>query len=130
MNEEIEFPKVAYILSSISAFPIIIGGIMLLLNSYDFLPYLPRGIFSGVLGILWGFLILVFSYRLRVDPERHMLYGILISIFAIASIYGGYWGFGIGFAFGLLGGILAVMWSPNKSEEEVLEEDGLDDAQT
>ncbi|MDA8142843.1 MAG: DUF6114 domain-containing protein [Thermoplasmatales archaeon] len=126
MEEESNFPRLAYLLSALSAFPIILGGLLLLINLYDVLPFSPAGSLSGILGLVWGTLILAFSYRLKIHPENHMLYGILISILSITSIYGGYWGFGVGLILGLMGGILAILWSPEEPEDgdsEVTEAD-------
>ena len=123
MEEESNFPKFAYIFSALSAFPVILGGLVLLINLYGILPYFPLGSPSGILGLVWGTLVLAFSYRLKIHPEQHMLYGILISILSIASIYGGYWGFGVGLILGLLGGILAILWSPEEPEDADSEED-------
>ena len=95
---------------------------MLLINLYEVLPFFPLGSLSGILGLVWGTLILTFSYRLKIHPENHMIYGILISILSIASIYGGYWGFGVGLILGLMGGILAILWSPEEPEESDSEE--------
>ena len=122
MEEGSNFPKLAYVFCAVSAFPVILGGLLLLINLYEVLPFFPLGSLSGILGLVWGTLILTFSYRLKIYPENHMIYGILISILSIASIYGGYWGFGVGLILGLMGGILAILWSPEEPEESDSEE--------
>ncbi|MDA4129094.1 MAG: DUF6114 domain-containing protein [Thaumarchaeota archaeon] len=69
------------------------------------------GIF-GLLGVLWGALMIVSAFMFRANPQQHVGWGIAIIIFSCLSWVGAFGGAFIGFLLGLVGGILAMVWQP------------------
>jgi hypothetical protein len=71
--------------------------------------------FSGVLGIvgvLFGIVVIVSALMLYNHPTDHSKWGILILIFSVLSIFGSAMaGFGVGLILGVLGGIFALTWN-------------------
>ena len=70
----------------------------------------------GVLGIVWGVLIIVFASRLNSDPGSHATSGALIVVFSLLSWAGSLGGLFIGFLLALIGGILAITWNPHPQQ--------------
>jgi len=67
----------------------------------------------GVLGLVFGVVVIISAVMLNSRPEQHSTWGILILIFSVLSIFGSMMaGFGIGLILGVIGGILAVTWKP------------------
>ena len=113
------YPSTAYILT-------LIGGILILIDGFitaaaaaavgaAFLGLVP-GIAAlliafGVIALLFGLVILYGALQLKNRPQSARSWGILILIFAIISFIGG-GGFFIGAILALVGGILAMVWTP------------------
>jgi len=77
------------------------GGIM---NGLDFM---------GVLGVVFGIIVILSALMLDSRSKRHATWGILIIIFSALSAFGGMMGgFGVGAILGIIGGILAITWKP------------------
>jgi Family of unknown function (DUF6114) len=73
------------------------------------------GFFSlfGVLGLVFGAIVIVSALMLYNHTTDHSKWGILILIFSILSIFGGAMsGFGVGLILGVLGGVFAITWKP------------------
>ena len=67
----------------------------------------------GVLGIIFGAVVIISALMLNNKPEQHQTWGSLIVLFSVLSIFGSAMGgFGIGLILGLIGGILAITWKP------------------
>lgn len=63
----------------------------------------------GILGLIFGAIVIVSALMLNRKPEQHSTWGILIVIFSVLSLLGGAMGgFGVGLVLGLIGGILAI----------------------
>jgi len=70
------------------------------------------GIF-GILGIVFGIVVVVSAVMLYNKPSEHSKWGLLILIFSVLSIFGSAMaGFGVGLILGVLGGIFALAWKP------------------
>jgi hypothetical protein len=108
-----EKPSAAYVLSLVGGIFVVIGGLATAAIGavFTFMIGGIGGIF-GVLGIVWGILIIYFATRLNSDPAGHSTSGALIIVFSLLSWFGGLGGFFIGFLLALIGGILAITWSP------------------
>jgi hypothetical protein len=114
------YPNAAFILS-------LIGGILILLGSIADAVLLAIGAslaagigFGGfaallialaVIALIFGLLVLLGAIMLRNHPESAKTWGILILVFSLISFIGG-GGFYIGAILGLVGGILAIVWTP------------------
>jgi len=73
--------------------------------------------FLGVLGLIFGVIVIISALMLNNKPEQHLTWGILIIVFSALSIFGSAMGgFGIGLILGLIGGILGVTWKPLRSK--------------
>ena len=65
----------------------------------------------GVLGLIFGAIVIVSALMLNSKPEQHQTWGSLIVLFSALSIFGSAMGgFGVGLVVGLIGGILAIIW--------------------
>lgn len=106
-------PSAAYILSLIGGVFVVIGGVAVAAIGAlaTFMLAGIGGVF-GILGIVWGILIIVFASRLNSAPSSHATSGALIIVFSLLSWAGAIGGFFIGFLLALIGGILAITWSP------------------
>ncbi|MGC8619224.1 MAG: zinc ribbon domain-containing protein [Thermoplasmata archaeon] len=108
-----QYPGTAYILSLIGGIFVLLGGIIVMVVGAIFTVYLLGiGGLYGVLGIIWGIIILIGASRLKSRPMEHNTWGIIILVFSILSWFGGMGGLFIGFLLGLIGGILALTWHP------------------
>jgi len=68
----------------------------------------------GILGIIFGIIIIAVAVMLYINPTQHELWGALIIIFSVISIISCMGGMGIGLLLGIVGGILAVLWKPEE----------------
>jgi hypothetical protein len=115
---EKDYPSTAFVLS-------LIGGVFILLSGLAFaaLYYvigatlLSFGIGAGALllglaaaAVVFGLIIIVGAIMMRSHPESAKLWGVIIIVLAIISLFGGGGGFIIGFILALIGGILALVW--------------------
>ena len=114
------YPSTAYILS-------LIGGIFILLAGlafaalyaavgavvFVFIPGLGALLLGlAVASILFGLIIIVGAVMLRSRPESAKMWGVIIIVLAIISLFGSAGGFFIGFILALIGGIMAIVWHP------------------
>jgi hypothetical protein len=75
---------------------------------------LGLGVF-GILGLIFGTIVIVSALMLNRKPEQHSTWGVLIVLFSVLSILGGAMGgFGLGLVLGLIGGILSITWKPTQ----------------
>jgi len=73
----------------------------------------------GIVGILFGVVVIIGALMLHNNPSQHTTWGLVIVIFSALSIFGGAMaGLGIGFVLGLIGGILALTWKPPTAEKK------------
>jgi len=69
----------------------------------------------GILGLIFGVIVIVSAIMLNSRPHEHSTWGVLIVIFSVMSIFGGAMGgLGVGLILGLAGGILAITWKSNE----------------
>lgn len=141
MTEE-ERPTTPFVLSLIGGVFILFGGVVMSMFGYWFGSGYPGGYggwgygmmgpgmmgypgFSmmewtgfgvfGVLGVVFGAIIIVSAVMLNRRPQEHNTWGTLIVVFSVLSIFGGAMGgFGIGLVLGLIGGVLAITWKPTE----------------
>jgi hypothetical protein len=69
--------------------------------------------FVGILGIIFGVIVIVSAVMLNRRPRQHQIWGVLILIFSILSVFGGMAGYLVGLVLGILGGALAIAWKPS-----------------
>lgn len=69
----------------------------------------------GLLGPVFGAIVIISAVMLNNKPEQHQTWGSLIILFSVLSIFGSAMGgFGVGLVLGLIGGVLAITWTPTK----------------
>ena len=113
------YPSTAYILSLIGGILILISGLVdaatAAVVGSAFLGLVPGIsiilIVLGVIALIFGLVVLYGALQLKSHPESARGWGILILIFSLISFIGG-GGFVIGAILGLVGGILAMVWTP------------------
>ena len=144
---EAEKPTFAFILSLLGGIFILLGGGMVsMIRSYGFggmmngywgyggmmdrydWGYGPGvgmmgaygfGRMLGIVGILFGVVVIVGALMLYNNPSQHSKWGSVVVIFSVLSIFGGAMaGLGIGLVLGLIGGILALAWKPPTTEKK------------
>ena len=107
------YPSTAYTLSLIAGIFVILGGLLMAVIGAVFTFFaLGVGAIAGVIGLVWGIIILYGANKLRAQPEQHVTWGVIILVFSLISWVGGLGGLLIGFLLGLIGGILAITWQP------------------
>ncbi len=83
----------------------------------EHMPWLNFGNITyimGILGLVFGILIIAVAVMLYINPIQHELWGALIIVFSVVSIISCMGGMGIGLLLGIVGGILAVLWRPEE----------------
>jgi len=113
LSQPESYPNAAFILSLIGGiFIILIGLIVMLIGAaVTFMIGGLGGIF-GLLGVVWGAIIIYSAVQLKLSPSQHSTWGVLIIVFSLVSWIGAFGGLVIGFLLALIGGILALAWSP------------------
>ncbi len=137
-----EKPTAAFVLSLVAGVFILLGGGMMLMfgsfmGSYGFgmmggyggfggmMGYgrYPFGVMSpvfgviGVLGLIFGAVVIIGAVMLNKKPAEHSTWGTVIVVFSVLSIFGSAMGgFGVGLILGLIGGILGITWKPPEAK--------------
>jgi hypothetical protein len=108
-----EYPNTAYVLSLIGGIFVILAGLVVAVAgaAITFMIGGLGGLF-GLFGIVWGAIIIYSATQLRANPSQHVTWGIMILVFSFVSWIGAFGGFFFGFILALIGGILALVWSP------------------
>lgn len=134
-------PTTAFVLSLIAGVFILLGGGMMTMigswiGSYGYDGYGMMGRYGGwggmmgsafgmmgfgfgalgLLGLVFGAIVIISAIMLNNKPEQHQTWGSLIVLFSVLSIFGSAMGgFGVGLVLGLIGGVLAITWTPPKA---------------
>ncbi len=107
------YPTAAFTLSLIAGIFVLLGGLIVALIGAVFTFFaFGIGAIVGILGLVWGIIIIVGANNLRAHPEQHVTWGAIILVFSLISWVGAVGGLLIGFLLGLIGGILAIAWQP------------------
>ena len=72
----------------------------------------------GLLGIVFGVIVIVASVMLYLNPNQRQLWGALIIAFSVISVMSCMGGMGIGLILGIIGGVLAILWKPSSGNAE------------
>ena len=67
---------------------------------------------AGMLGIVFGLIVIASAIMLNRQPTQHTTWGILILLFSLLGIFGGLAGYLVGLILGIVGGTLAIAWKP------------------
>jgi hypothetical protein len=114
------YPSTAYILSLIGGIFIVIDAIITIavtaalgsvLAGLGFPGFGAILVTLGVIALIFGLIVLYGAIQLKSNPARAKHWGVLILVFSIVAFLGG-GGFYIGSILGLIGGIMALTWSP------------------
>lgn len=68
----------------------------------------------GLFGMFFGGVVIIAAVMLRRNPRRHATWGSLIVLFSLFSIFGSAMGLGLGLILDLVGGVLALSWTPSE----------------
>jgi hypothetical protein len=118
--DEIEAPVAATIVSLIGGILILIGGLAVAALGGDLGAagdYAASGLLSGLglLGALFGFIIILLAIGMYLHPESTVGYGIAILILSVLSLSSG-GGLILGTILGVIGGILGIVFHPSEEE--------------
>jgi len=126
-----EKPTTAFILSLLAGIFILLGGIVSwgfigmgggwyggwhgMMGGYGMmsLPLWGFSLVFGIVGLTMGIIVILGAIMLDSRPREHETWGVIILIFSILSVIGGMGGFGIGLILGIVGGALAISWTPS-----------------
>lgn len=114
------FPSTAFWLSLIGGFLIALGGIAAIIEGTLFRSRLESivpgssgvAVVEGGVGLVFGIVIIFGALRLKTAPQASRFWGIIITVFAIISLFGGGGFLFVGLILALIGGILAMTWHP------------------
>ncbi len=126
---ETERPTAAFVISLVAGVFVILGGLfstfmgmwgfgMMGLSFRGMRGMMGQQAFGvvtalGFVGIFSGVAILVSAFMLNSRPSQASLWGTLILVFSIVSLFGGFGGFLVGIILGIIAGALALSWKPN-----------------
>jgi hypothetical protein len=128
-------PTVAFALSLVSGILTLIGGLTVTyvgMRRFELMDDMMRGYryafaagpayftqfisVIGILGIIFGAIIILGAVMLNRKPGQHQTWGVVILIFSILSIFGGMGGYLVGLILGIVGGALAISWNPTQTK--------------
>src|SRR2546426_11214966 len=66
----------------------------------------------GILGLIFGLVIIVGSFMMYSKPTSHTMWGVIILVLSLVSWVTSLGGFVIGFLLALIGGILGIVFKP------------------
>ena len=126
----VEKPTTAFILSLIAGILIMLGGVTGLgfmgmmggwhggwhgmMGGYGMMgyPLWGFGMAFSLTGLITGIIVIIGAIMLDSRPQEHRTWGLIILVFSILSVIGGMGGFGVGLVLGIIGGALAISWTP------------------
>lgn len=102
-------------MSLIGAIFILIGGAIVATAGAIIAAFVP-GVGLAIVGvaIVCGLLTLIGAIMLYVSPNQAQLWGIIVIVFSIISLFFCLGGFIIGMILGIVGGALAIAWKPTR----------------
>lgn len=116
MAMTIDRPAAAFAISLIGGIFVLLAGIVLgVIGFVVTIPIGGIGAALGIIGVLWGSLIIIAAIMMFERPQEHQIWSVLILVFSILSWVGAIGGFVIGFILGLTGGILGLIWAPSET---------------
>ena len=106
-------PTAAFILSLIAGILIVIVGfVVMVAGTILTIPVGGAGGIPGLYGAICGILVILGGLMLYSRPKRNVVWGFVIIVFSILSLYGALGGLYIGLVLGVIGGILGIRWKP------------------
>jgi len=109
-----EKPTVAFVLSLIGGIFILLGSLIVAAIGAAIAVFFPGlGITIAALALLCGIVVVIGAVMLYVNPEKSTIWGVIILVFSIVSLFFGLGGFIIGMILGIIGGALGIAWKPS-----------------
>lgn len=71
----------------------------------------------AIAGIVLGAAIIIAAIMLYKNPSQNELWGALIIVFSVLSVVACMGGMGIGLILGVIGGVLAILWKPQRIKQ-------------
>jgi hypothetical protein len=119
-GQGMNYPRTAYLLALIGGILILLGAIVEAIEfaiigsafaAFGFGGFAALFIALAVIALIFGLIVLILAMRLKSNPQGAKMTGVLIIVFSLLSFIGG-GGFYIGAILALVGGILALIWTP------------------
>ncbi|MEK6987407.1 MAG: DUF6114 domain-containing protein [Candidatus Thermoplasmatota archaeon] len=112
----VDRPITPFILSLLGGLLIVAGGVFgLVFFNYSYYPYGSTLVFAMV-AITTGIVVLAGCAMLYQRPDQHVIWGVLIVVFSVMSLFswlgGLFGGFFVGMVLGIVGGCLGIAWNP------------------
>ncbi len=108
-------PITPFILSLLGGLFIIVGGIFGLVF-FNFTYYYGSNLPYVAVAVTTGIVVLAGAFMLYVRPDQHVIWGVIIVVFSVVSIFswlaGLFGGFFVGMILGIIGGCVAIAWTP------------------
>lgn len=106
-------PTAAFVLSLLGGIFVLVFGLLVgLLFGFFFLGL---GIITVILAIIFGILIIIGGTMMYVYPHQHVIWGIIVLVFSVLSIFVALGGFLVGMILGIIGGALGIAWQPGSA---------------
>jgi hypothetical protein len=135
-QENVKYPSTASVLAIIGGSLMVAAALIILVvgtfivphispSEFDITPGIPQsdlpsfvgGVLQGVgfFGLISGAIVLASGAMLRARPDQRTLWGTLILVFSVLSLFGS-GGFVVGAILGILGGAWTLTWKPKGQE--------------
>jgi hypothetical protein len=115
-----EKPTGAFVLSLIAGIFILLGGGALIsvgnyISSISFGVQGGELVLLGAVGAVMGILVILFGILLYVTPQNHVIYGVLVLVLSIGSLFTALGGLFLGLILGIIAGALGIAWKPSQT---------------
>ncbi len=111
-----EKPTAAFVLGLIGGIFILLWALFVTVIGAILSPFGGGALAGlGLIGLVASLLIIVGSVMLYAQPENHTAWGAITLVFALVSLVPPVFGAFIGWILALVGGILGLVWKPEKA---------------
>lgn len=115
-----ERPTGAFILALVAGIFILIGGATIasigsLISSLTLGASGGAIVALGAVGAVMGILVIALGVLLYITPQHHVVFGVLILVLSVLSIFTALGGIFLGLVLGIIAGALGIAWKPGQT---------------